>query len=56
MAGPSNKKSIILGVVGLLLVVFGAVLVFIVPVIVKQQVEKVGVRVTVLEVTTSGCH
>ncbi|XP_040203294.1 scavenger receptor class B member 1 isoform X1 [Rana temporaria] len=40
MAGPSNKKSIILGVVGLLLVVFGAVLVFIVPVIVKQQVEK----------------
>lgn len=44
MAGGSNKKSIILGVVGLLLVAFGAVLVFLVPVIMKQQVEKVSGR------------
>ncbi|KAM5192063.1 scavenger receptor class B member 1 isoform 2-T2 [Mantella aurantiaca] len=36
----SNKKSIILGAVGLLLVAFGAVLVFVVPVIMKQEVEK----------------
>ncbi|XP_075689686.1 scavenger receptor class B member 1 isoform X2 [Rhinoderma darwinii] len=36
----TNKKSIILGVIGLLLVAFGAVLVFMVPVIMKQQVEK----------------
>ncbi|XP_069817061.1 scavenger receptor class B member 1 isoform X2 [Dendropsophus ebraccatus] len=35
-----SKKSIILGVLGLLMVAFGAVLVFVVPVIMKQQVEK----------------
>ncbi|KAM4053303.1 scavenger receptor class B member 1 isoform 2-T3 [Anomaloglossus baeobatrachus] len=35
-----GKKSIIFGVVGLLLVALGAVLVFLVPVIMKQQVEK----------------
>ncbi|XP_072271866.1 scavenger receptor class B member 1 isoform X2 [Pyxicephalus adspersus] len=40
MASSNNKKSIILGVVGLLLVVLGAVLVFVVPIVVKQQVEK----------------
>ncbi|XP_018413132.1 PREDICTED: scavenger receptor class B member 1 [Nanorana parkeri] len=43
MASPNNtnnKKSIIVGLVGLLLVALGAVLVFIVPVIMKQQVEK----------------
>ncbi|XP_056389866.1 scavenger receptor class B member 1 isoform X2 [Hyla sarda] len=40
MAKCGNKKTIILGVVGLLLVAFGVVLVFMVPVIMKQQVEK----------------
>ncbi|XP_072000460.1 scavenger receptor class B member 1 isoform X2 [Engystomops pustulosus] len=40
MANVGNKRSVILGVVGLLLVAFGAVLVFLVPVIMKQQVEK----------------
>ncbi|KAG9487610.1 scavenger receptor class B member 1 isoform X2 [Eleutherodactylus coqui] len=35
-----SKKPIILGALGLLLVVLGAVLVFMVPVIIKQQVEK----------------
>ncbi|XP_068099973.1 scavenger receptor class B member 1 isoform X2 [Hyperolius riggenbachi] len=40
MSISNNKKSIILGVIGLLLVAFGAVLVFLVPVIMKQQVQK----------------
>ncbi|XP_063820663.1 scavenger receptor class B member 1 isoform X2 [Pseudophryne corroboree] len=40
MTAPSNKRSIVLGVIGLMLVTFGAVLVFLVPVIMRQQVEK----------------
>ncbi|XP_075033074.1 scavenger receptor class B member 1 isoform X2 [Mixophyes fleayi] len=40
MTAPSNKKSIVLGVVGLLLVAFGVVLVVLVPIIMQQQVEK----------------
>ncbi|KAM8961879.1 scavenger receptor class B member 1 [Pelodytes ibericus] len=40
MARKSNKKSIILGVIGLLLVALGTLLVFLVPVIMDQQVEK----------------
>ncbi|CAH2295738.1 scavenger receptor class B member 1 isoform X1 [Pelobates cultripes] len=40
MAKTSNKKSIILGVIGFLLVAFGTLLVFLVPVIMDQQVEK----------------
>ncbi|KAM3939936.1 scavenger receptor class B member 1 isoform 2-T2 [Leptodactylus fuscus] len=40
MAGGNTKKSIIFGVIGLLLAAFGAILVFLVPVIMKQQVEK----------------
>uniref|UniRef100_A0A8C5PBP5 Scavenger receptor class B member 1 n=1 Tax=Leptobrachium leishanense TaxID=445787 RepID=A0A8C5PBP5_9ANUR len=40
MTQSTNKKSIILGVIGLVLVAFGTVLVFLVPVIVDQQVEQ----------------
>ncbi|KAM4708167.1 scavenger receptor class B member 1 isoform 2-T3 [Discoglossus pictus] len=40
MASPSRKKSIILAVVGFVLVLIGAVLVILVPKIMKQQVEK----------------
>ncbi|OCT98363.1 scavenger receptor class B member 1 isoform X1 [Xenopus laevis] len=40
MAGVANKKSIILGVLGVLLVAVGTVLVFLVPIIMEQQVEK----------------
>ncbi|XP_044131588.1 scavenger receptor class B member 1 isoform X1 [Bufo gargarizans] len=40
MVSGGNKAPIILGVVGLLLVALGALLVFLVPVIMKQQVEK----------------
>ncbi|KAM9329957.1 scavenger receptor class B member 1 [Gastrophryne carolinensis] len=40
MAASTTRKSLILGTVGLLLVAFGVVLVFLVPVIMEQQVEK----------------